>query len=341
MTVSLDFGSREIRSLVKTGVSGGRLRLTTVRAEYVLIPDETAARRMLRDEGLSHAVCGTGLAVFGSGVERAAWLSRCPAIPLFVDGRIPTRDGLARQILGVLVESLLSEPGVWGETCVLSVPGAGLSAELREANGDFLGHLVQMRGYRPLVLGAAELALLAGGRESGFSGVSVVAGAESTSFCVSRQGNVLTEGGIPLGGRWLDSELARECEQWIWDESGERHADTALVEKWRLGLSGVRGPARVALSEAALQRLLIRLTRRLAAGIVESVRLAGMHEQTVPVMLAGGLSLMPGFSASLRESLATAAGTGRSFEVRTATDSETVVVRGGMIYGELESRSAA
>jgi hypothetical protein len=341
MTVSLDFGSREIRSLVRAGVSGGRLRLTAVRSEYVLIPDEAAARRLLREEGLAHAVCGTGLAVFGSGVERAIWLSRRPAIPLFVDGRIPTRDGLARQILGVLTESVLPEPRVWGETCVIAVPGAGLSAELRESNGDFLGHLVQLRGYRPLVLGAAESALLAGGRETGFSGVSVVAGAESTSYCVSRQGLMLAEGGIPLGGRWLDSELARECGQWVWDESGERHPDLALAEGWRLGLSGVGGPGRNVLSEEALQRLLIRLTRRLAAGIFESVRMAGVTEPTVPVLLAGGLSQMPRFNACLRESLAAVAEAGRRYEVRTAADAETMVVRGGMIFGELESRSAA
>lgn len=233
MTVSLDFGSREIRSLVRTGVSGGRLRLCSVRSEYVLIPDEVAARRLLREEGLAYAVCGMGLAVFGSGVERAVWLSRGPAIPLFVDGCIPTRDGLARQILGVLTESILPEPSVWGETCVITVPGAGLSAEMREANGDFLGHLVQLRGYRPVLLGAPELSLLAGGRELGFSGVSVVAGAESTSFCVSRRGLVLAEGGIPLGGRWLDSEL---CGSLSSGRGTSQASDMLIMRQLRVGV---------------------------------------------------------------------------------------------------------
>jgi hypothetical protein len=343
MTVSVDFGSREIRSLVRAGVSGGRLRLMTVRSEYVLIPDESSARRMLREEGLPHAICGAGLAVFGAGVERLGWLSRRPAVPLFTDGRIPTRDGLARQILGVLTESVLPEPMVRGETCVLTVPGAGLPQELRESNEDFLGHLVQMRGYCPVVLGAAEAVQLAGGRETGFSGVSVSAGAESLSFCVSRQGRVLASGGIPLGGRWLDSELAREFEDWVWDESGERHPNAAGQERWRLSLvrSVASDTAATVERLGALQRLLLRMTRRLAAGIVESVRVAGVEWERVPVLLAGGFGLMRGLSEGLSADLEALSADGRQYEVRTAADAETAVVRGGLIYGELESRSAA
>lgn len=341
MTVSVDFGSREIRSLVRTGISGSRLLLTTVRSEYVMVPNESSARRMLREEGLPHAVCGGGLAVFGSGVERVGWLSRRPAVPLFVDGRIPTRDGLARQILGVLTESVLPEPTVRGETCVLTVPGAGLPQELRESNEDFLGHLVELRGYCPVVLGAAESVQLAGGQETGFSGVSVSAGAESLSFCVSRQGCVLSSAGIPLGGRWLDSELAREFEDWVWDESGERHPNAAGQERWRLGLVGREASGRSDERLVALQRLLLRMTRRLAAGIVESVRLSGVEWERVPVLLAGGLGLMRGLSEGLSADLKALSADGREYEVRTAADAETAVVRGSLIYGELETRSAA
>jgi hypothetical protein len=336
MSVSLDFGSWEIRSLVRNGV-GGRLRLTTVRSEYFLIPDETAARKMLRDEGLAHAICGSGLAVFGNGVERAEWLSRGPTIPLFADGRIPTHDSLARQILSVLTESVLPEPQVRGATCVVSVPGAGLPQNLQEGNEDFLGHLVQLRGYQPVFLRCAEAVMLAAGAATGFSGVCVAAGAESTACCVARQGRVMAESGIPLAGRWLDSELAREFGEWIWDESGERHANAAGLERWRLGLRrnvSAESPAK----HPALARLISLITRRLAAAIRESLRAAAVDWKTVPVMLAGGLSLMPGFAASLQAELSR---DGVTYQLQTVTDPDTAVVRGGLIYGELASRSAA
>jgi hypothetical protein len=336
MSISLDFGSREIRSLVRSGV-GGRLRLTAVRSEYFLIPDATAARRMLRDEGLPHAVCASGLAVFGNGVERAEWLSRGPTIPLFIDGRIPTHDSLARQILSILTESVLPEPAVRGATCVVSVPGAGLPKNLQESNEDFLGHLVQLRGYQPVFLRCAEAVMLAAGAATGFSGVCIAAGAESTACCVARQGRVMAESGIPLAGRWLDSELAREFGEWIWDESGERHANAAALERWRLGLRRSESEATPD-KHPALARLISLIIRRLAAAIRESLRVAAVNWDTIPVMLAGGLSRMPGFAAAL---LAELSRDGCQYSLRTVADPDTAVVRGGLIYGELASRSAA
>jgi hypothetical protein len=336
MSVSVDFGSHEIRSLVRAGV-GSRLRLTSVRSEYILIPDAQAARRMLREEGLPHAICGSGLAVFGPGVANAEWLSRGPAIPLFTNGRIPTHDSLARQILAVLTESILPEPSVRGATCIVSVPGAGLPGNLQESNADFLGHLIQLRGYQPVFLRSAEAVLLAAGVSTAFSGVCIAAGAESTACCVARQGRVMAENGIPLGGRWLDSELAREFGEWIWDESGERHANAGAMERWRLGTRGAE--ARPAAERSpALSRLVSLITRRLAAAIVEALRAAAVDWVEVPVLLAGGLGLMPEFCQSLHAELAA---DGRTFRLLTVADPETAVVRGGLIYGELASRSAA
>ncbi|MEY3173420.1 MAG: hypothetical protein RLZZ436_1334 [Planctomycetota bacterium] len=336
MSVSIDFGSREIRSLVRAGV-GGRLRLTTVRSDYILIPDAAAARKLLREEGLPHAVCASGLAVFGGGVERAEWLSRGPAVPLFVDGRIPTRDSLARQILGVLTESVLPEPPIRGSACVVSVPGAGLPRNLQESNEDFLGHLVQLRGYQPVFLSSAEAVLLASGAATGFSGICVAAGAESTVCCAARQGRVMAESGIPLGGRWLDSELARQFGEWTWDESGEKHANATALERWRLtALRNKSAPTDDRLS--ALSRLLSLITRRLAVAVRECLRASGVEWSEIPVMLAGGLSQMQEFRVQLQQELS---GDGRTYYLQAVSDPETAVVRGGLIFGELASRSAA
>lgn len=336
MSVSVDFGSREIRSLFRAGV-GSRLRLSAVRSEYLLIPDAQAARRMLRDEGVPHAVCGSGLAVFGVGLESAEWLSRGPAIPLFADGRIPTRDSLARQILSVLTESVLPEPSVRGAMCVVSVPGDGLPRNLQEGNEDFLGHLIQLRGYQPVFLRSSEAVLLAAGVSTAFSGVCIAAGAESTACCVARQGRVMAESGIPLGGRWLDTELAREFGEWTWDESGERHANAAALERWRLALR--RSDTGAAADRySALLRLVSLITRRLVVAMRESLRTAAVDWNEVPVLVAGGLSLLPEFCESLRAELS---GDGRAYRLLTVADPETAVVRGGLIFSELASRSAA
>jgi hypothetical protein len=70
----------------------------------------------------------------------------------------------------------------------------------------------------------------------------------------------------------------------------------------------------------------------------ESLRTAAVDWNEVPVLVAGGLSLMPEFCESLRTELS---GDGRSYRLLTVADPETAVVRGGLISSELATRSAA
>lgn len=348
MICSLDFGCGTLRSLCRSGGAGSRLQRLEMRSEYSAVPDTALHRRALSDQGVPYAVGEGVLLIVGNDVERTRWLTRIPATPMFPGGRVPCADAPARQLLHILTGCLLPRVTDGENLCVMIAPAAegrvgeqeGLPSETA-GGSEFLRRLVEMAGFSAVQLGAAEVALLSVWPDSQYTGVSVVLGAESSSWCLARRGLVQASGWLPAGGNWVDSELAKQLRLHVWDADGAAYLDTARVSSWRRQQSvDVRQPRDE--QEHVLSRLVRAVLQQLATVLVQQLEhTEGLVQalRPVQVVLSGGFAGTSGVPELLAEQLSLLSGGSQRFLVQRAVAPDTAVVRGGLIYGELELRA--
>jgi hypothetical protein len=339
MICAIDFGSCWIRALYRNPVAPQRLTLYSEPAEYVLLANSEPHRSLLLSRQIPFAVCDDALLVTGHAMDRAEWLSRLPRTPLFPDGNVPDSDPPARQLLNVIVESILPPGDGVNDLCVLTVPGRSDHSEIASRNEEFLNRLIRMRGYRTCVINAAEATLLAGGNRSAFTGFSVVIGAETTSICLGRQGVSLAAETLMIGANWIDTELARHFQIHRWDDEGQSYLDLHTVRQWK---QGNPIPAQNLADSGG------RMLRRLYAVVLEQVArtMSRMLSQVnsslassatrFPVLLAGGGTQITDFPALLSQRLDDHGISERILSVQHIDDPCTAVVRGGLILAELE-----
>jgi hypothetical protein len=339
MICAIEFGSCWIRALYRNSATPQRLMLFSEPAEYVLLANNESHRSLLQTRQIPFAVCDDALLVTGHAMDRAEWLSRLPRTPLFPEGNVPDSDPPARQLLNVIVESILPPGDGSNDLCVLTVPGRRDHSDTAIRNEEFLNRLLQMRGYRTCIINAAEATLLAGGNRSAFTGFSVVIGAETTSICFGRQGVSLAAETLKIGANWIDTELARHFHIHRWDDEGQSYLDLHSVRQWKQG-------------DHSQHKNLVdngsRMLLRLYAVVLEQVArtmsrmLSQLHSSVassanrIPVLLAGGGTLVGDFPGLLTQRLDDHGLSDRILSVQQIDDPCTAVVRGGLILAELE-----
>lgn len=343
MIAAIDFGSSRIRSTFRTPDHPDRLSLFVERSEYALVQDTAQHRRALLDLQIPFAVCQDALAVVGNQASRARWLSRVPCTPLMYEGVIPSDDPPARQMLHNLVQAMLPQASGTGNVCAVALPAGSDQSEPAIRNREFLCRLVTMAGYTPLVVNHAQAALLACGSDTGFSGISVVMGAETTEICLARHGRPLGSRSLDVGSNWIDTELARHFRIYAWDDAGTCYLDLDQVRTWKeageISLRQAMGDR-----ERMLTRLYAVVLDRVARAIgqmlsTETVR-RELQSHPVTLFLCGGAVRINGFSGLLTDRLMEHQIAEQIDAVRMAADPELAVVRGALICGELENRSS-
>ena len=342
MICAIDFGSSRIRSVFRNPQTPERLTMFSERSEYALLANTEQHRVALERQAVPCAECDQALVVFGNHAAGAQWLSRVPRTGLFSAGIVPSDDPPARQMLSLLTESMLPVSSGSRDLCALTVPGPRDGSVEANKNEAFLCRLVQMRVYRPLVVNPAEAALLATCRDAAFTGVSIVMGAETTAICIARYGVLLAFETLTVGGNWIDTELAKQFDMQMFDEAGAAFLDLERVREWKFGCSvsptnafGERERVLARLYTVVLDQVSGTVTRMLASTRVRAV----LSRQRLSVMLAGGAVMLDGFADLLTDQLIQHDIADRILSVRVASDPETAVVRGALIFGELESRA--
>lgn len=340
MICAIDFGCFRIRSVYRNPQQPDRLKMYSERSEYTLLKNTDQHRHALEAERVPWAECSEKLVVFGNNASKAQWLSRVPRTALLTDGLVPSDDAPARQMLNILTESIMPKSPGQNNICVLTVPGVRDGSSQANKNEAFLCHLVQMRGYTPVVVNPAEAALLATCSDAAFTGISIVVGAETTTVCVARLGNVLASETISVGGNWIDSEMCRQFKVQMFDESGNAYLDIESIREWKIDTSphliNAHGDRERQLSRlySVVQERIVRSISELTAQA--SVRTA-LGKQRLSVMVAGGAVQVHGFADLLTDQLIQHDLADQILAVRTAPDPGTAVLRGVLIYGELES----
>ena len=339
MMTSIDFGCYAIRSATRTQKDRDRINMVAERSEYCILAADADCRNALSSRRISHAECDDALVVFGNQAFQTRWLSRKPCAPLFADGRIPTSDAPARQIISVFTEAILANSDSAPNICCFTAPrGRGATD-----NMEFLSRLIRMHGFAPLHCTAATAATLASGHESGFTGVTIVLGAESCEVSVNRLGQEIAADFLDVGSNWIDTEIAQQFQMQTWDEQGNCYLDLESVREWKHD-SRIHLRSAVKEREKMLARLYGEVLSRIAASVkrllqnpaVESA-LAG--EQFV-VVCAGGPTQIGGFAGALTERLVEYDVAGRIRSINTVEDASLAVTRGLLIQAELEMRRA-
>ncbi len=337
MSTALDVGVSRVRSL---RVGPGRLINRSCRALYSYFDDGPRARTLLERAGVEFAVCDGSLVLLGDRAAEMSEMFRVACLRLFPEGRLAPNDPAARQATAAIVEALLPEPAIRNEICGVCIPGPRtVGGESRTQECEFISRLVQLRGYRPLVVRASEAVVLAELRSEAFTGIGISLGAGACDVCLAHQGTEIAGFSVPVAGDWIDFEIARRFGIYARDDEGVRTLDGLSAAAWKescgcslLNPSGDR------------EEFLASLYTELVAHVIQEIigklsdAIAALHRtKPLPICAAGGLTAVNGF-AELFEQLWSRRGSGIVLRpLRVAADPQLTTARGCLIRAELES----
>ena len=340
----LDLGAHRFRSLRR---GGGRLVGRSCRAAYGTLPDSPARRRLLEQVGLNFATtqgsddgAGDGeepeLLLFGDAAEEYAKLFGTPPLPLLPDGRVPTDDPPARQIVAALIDALLPDPLTADEPVRVIFPG-------QEADREFLSRVIRLRGYEPAAVDPAEAFAVAAMGETGYRGFALTCGADRWELAAVLGGKVVARCVAEGGTVALDRRRAEDRSEVVYQRDGGQYLDVDACRRTREEFSGtLLAPAdaeEAAVAElhaAALGELFAEAARRFAG----EPALRHIHK-ALPVYCGGGGARIPGFTELVGRELADAEFPLPLGPVVATKRDEYLSARGALILAELENADAA
>ncbi len=332
MSISLDIGTRAIRSLRR---QGSRLVGRQNIAAYVVLPDRPQQRRLLESLSYRYAICEGSLLVIGRAAGELAETLQIPEVPLLRDGVLPLDDSLARQVVASLIDSLLPPSSSPAEICCIAPP-----CRLEDKGQcDFFAQLVRLNGYTPSFLDAGTAVVLSELGADKFTGLGISFGAGSTRATLSHRGVPHLLFTIPHGGNWIDARLAESEDSILWDSEGNRYLNQQAISSWKeSNVVSVTHPIssreqRVALLyEELIQELLEALREHLSAD-----EYARTLIQPVPMVCTGGVTRIRGFHELLERSLTQFSLPLKVSDIRYANDSGYTVARGCLIRAEVDA----
>ncbi|MBS0202705.1 MAG: hypothetical protein JSS49_07380 [Planctomycetes bacterium] len=299
MSVGLDLGTTELRSIRD---SGGDLISRRCRASYLVLRDTSGHRRLLESFHARHGTCGDDLVVFGDDADECGSMLDVPAIPLLRDGRLPTDDPVARQILALMVEAVLPVNETPGAICCMTVPGGyGLEGDTQSLDVRFLKQLVALRGYTPQLISSGHAVVLAELSNSSFSGLGISLGATNCEVSVNHCGRELAVFTVP--GELIDLDAADQ--RGAWERNCLRVLTTILTE------------AREALDSEGSIRLI---------------------QHPVSIACTGGITASEGFARLFQQAWHQSGWPLQVAQVRIATNPRFCIARGGLIKAILVGR---
>lgn len=338
MNVALDLGSHACRSL---RLREGTLARRRCRSIVALLTDGEAQRTWLKRLQIPSVPCDEHLAVPGDFAEELAKLFPVACQDLLAEGKVPYADPVTRQLLALLVETLLPPATDEDHVCCFTHPGFGHSRGAARSDFDrrleFVSRLIRLRGYEPRPVHPAVALALAEMEPERYAGIAVCLGASGCDLALVRHGEPVATLRLPRGGRWIDEELARHARLFCLDPFGERIFDleAARRRKETFSLTAPRGGE---------QQLVADLYRKLIDEIVQGIeRLhaspqAGTASASPPltIVAAGGPTQIEGFLELLHTAVPGSAGT-----IRRAPTDEYATCRGCLIHATLARKPSA
>jgi hypothetical protein len=313
--VGLDLGATEFRSIRD---SGGDLMARRCCASYLVIKNTPGHRRLIESIQARHGTCGDDLVVLGDDAIECGQMLNLPVLPLMRNGRLPSGDPVARQIVALMVEAVLPRSEEPGAACCITVPGGyGLDGDQQSLDVRYFQQVAALRGYAPRVMSSGQAIVLAELSSASFSGLGVSLGAINCEISVVHCGR----------------ELARCTVPSPWDELKEGNVDSvggAAIEE--------SAESKRAWQHDCTRRLTAMLTQARESLVSEgSLRLI---QQPTSVACSGSITQTEGFASLFQQAWSQSSWPLRVSQISMATNPRFTVARGNLIKAILESRPA-
>lgn len=307
------------------------------RSVYSVLADSQDQRAMLGRLGLPYAVCDNHLAVIGDYADELRCVNSLPTVPIFSDGQIASDDPPARQILNVLVESMLPAATEPGQHCAVIAP-----ASFTAGNGslEFLDKLVSLRGYTPIPMSAGQATVLAEGSDNRFSAIGVSLGAQCCDIALVGRGNLIDRAVVARGGNWMNIELARQSEQYVYDREGHCYLDADSVASWKEA-SFRSLDRRDSVPEQTLANLYQEMLNDVTAAIEAMIRRNSVQAGSLPVLCSGGVATIGGFVDAFRHAFRTTRLSAEQVGSIQVIENPLSIARGGLIQVALQNETKA
>lgn len=337
MSVALDPGACWFRSL---RADGERLVERRERAVFVSLPDAEAQRQLLERSGVTYTTGEGYLALIGQAAADLSPVFQTSCRDLLPYGDLPNDDPVARQIMAMLVESLLPEAATPGDLCCLIRCGGSTSDPGRlSRRTEFFTRLIRLRGFRPIELSAGMAVVYAGLADQAFSGIGLELGSCGCEVALAHRGVPLASFWIPRGGRWIDEQWARRAGWFVRDRQGRSKPDLALAaaakRRFQGPLTNPVHPDERPLT-SLYRELLTPVVRQLAQTLNPSGEVSPDQSKPLTLVCCGGATEVSGFSEFLSRLLQECPLPLPVGSVRVVDDPRTAVLRGGLIHTEVE-----
>lgn len=335
--VCLDLGTSEFRSLRRrTACIAGRRSP----AVYVSFPSSHSDVSLLRQLRMETIRCDDSLVVVGAAAQELACSLRIPAIPLLIDGLVPTDDPLGRQLISAVIESIL--PGLGnGETCGL-ISRSAIDFE-QTPDLQLYAQILRLKGYNPEPVSSAAAVAFAELGEDQFTGLVIDWGASGASVGAYRYSETLTESHFVNGGNLIDERVAKIRNRFRFDQEGNRYLDTPAIEAWKrsfgVRIDRPRTDDEKLLAEIYREQLLTILLRFRTA--ISSSSAMWLYSEPVKLVCAGGSTRISGFAELTAQILTEIDFPIAISEIQVCTADSFRSVRGALICTELDRQAAA
>lgn len=338
MGVALDLGTHAARSL---RLSKNKTIRRQCRSVALLIPDGVLARTRLEQFQVPFVACDDRLAIPGDPAAEMAELFGAACQDLLPEGQVPYADPVTRQLIAMLIESLIPAASQEGVPCCFSQPGYGQNDEGMEDQFDrrleFVSRVIRLRGYEPVPINPALALILAEMETEQFTGVGISVGASGCDLVLSHRGAMLAAARVPRGGRALDELLAVQARRFCVDSFGQ----CVLDLEWSRRRREFAAPAQLSSDESqVLEQALNDLVVEIVLGLDRLLSTSRWESgEPLTIVLGGGLAQSRAFESRLRKQIRRAHPGLYPSHIRLAGNAESAVTRGCLIQSLLEARS--
>jgi len=337
MHVGLDLGSTGARVLTVTpqSLQGKRTSLN-----FCLLPDTIEQRRHLSKAGIHFASCDGFLLLLGSAAGEYSRIFRSAPQSLLPFGELPQHDILGRQILASHINQLIpNRRGMPQDAiCCYSHPQPQPDADQQNVERNrFLSQVLHLANYIPLSISAGMGVVLAEMVDLGFTGIAFVFGASCSEMTIAYQGREIFRSSAPLGGDWIDDELARRLDRYLFDDQGIRYPDLQLIRNWRERLPQPLMQPRTRTDQIICEVYAEFLADALSTCLDQMDDGVSLPLQSWPLVCAGGLTRTNGFRTLLHRVLMEMNLPFAISSLRTAAQNDFTIARGCLANAFLES----
>ena len=325
----LDVGTANLLAAEQELDNGIKVR--SERNAFFEIPAEHAANKgMLTRLGVPYATWQDKFYVLGSASFDLANLFGREVRRPMQDGFLAPDEKDAIPMMNFMLERLLGKPQQPGEPVHYCIPAPSIDRTNDTVYHEgVVGGLVAKMGYTPVAINEAHAIAYSELEEQDFTGITVSGGGGMFNVCVAYRSIPALTFSVSRGGDWIDQHVAKVM--------GMTRARATAIKENNIDL--LKPKSREEEAVALYYRSLIDYVLTNLKQRFELATDVPQFTAPVEVVLAGGTSLVGGFTEVFSEELKKIGFPVPIARVRRAEDPFTSVVRGCLIAARLETGS--